>query len=76
VQEAAIETFAKIGAPAVPHLIRALRIDDDDCIANAAFAIARIGPAAKEALPHLEKRRNRDDSRARNAVLKAIAALG
>jgi hypothetical protein len=75
VQKAASDALAAIGREAVPHLIRALEIDDVDSVTGAANALAKIGPAARAALPHLEKRRDHGDEGAREAVRRAIRAI-
>jgi len=50
-----MEDLGPAGVPAIPILIRGLQKGNSDIKANAAIALGNIGPAAKEAVPALEK---------------------
>jgi len=75
VQEAAADALGSIGARAVPYLVAALAVDDADCIAGAARALAKMGPIGREALPALEKHKDHADARVREAVRDACAKI-
>ena len=59
----------------VPSMIRALH--DDDCTGRraAARALGRIGPAARDALPHLCCASGDPDESVRRTVLEAMARI-
>jgi HEAT repeat protein len=75
VQAAAADALGSIGAKAVPYLVAALAVDDADSIAGAARALARMGPAGRDALPALEKRKDHTNARVREAVREACAKV-
>lgn len=75
VQSAAIEALGSIGAKAIPHLVLVLGIDDIDCIVGAARALSMMGHVAREALPALEKWKEHEDPRIREAVKEACARI-
>lgn len=75
VQVAAADALGAIGKKAVPHLLAVLAVDDVDCITLAARALAIMGPAAREALPALEKHKDHEDARIRDAVRDACAKI-
>jgi len=49
----AVEALARIGVPAIPHLIQALDNENREVRAGAAEALGKIGPKAKEAVQKL-----------------------
>ncbi|NQU21814.1 MAG: HEAT repeat domain-containing protein [Candidatus Nealsonbacteria bacterium] len=69
-----LDALASLGENAVPRLIKAL--EHADARARAAAIIARIGPAAKEAVPALIEALKDENAQTRCEVLFAIAAIG
>ena len=70
------ESLGRIGHDAVPYLIRALGNDDVNVRHGAAIALGNIGPAAKWAIPTLEKMRDGDKNpRCRKAAREAIEKI-
>lgn len=67
----AILTLAEQGASIVPRMCEAL--EDDQACFWACIVLAEIGPAAKDAVPHLKEVLGHDKPEAR---LQAVAALG
>ncbi len=51
----ASDLLARIGGDAVPALVQALEAGQDRSRARAALALGRMGPAAREAIPALER---------------------
>jgi len=68
---AALHTLAEAGDKAVPFLCDCC--DDKEACYWACLALAEIGPAAKEAVPHLAKVLENEDPEVR---LQALVALG
>ena len=66
--------LASLGEKAVPRLIKALEYTD--ARPKAAAIIARIGPAAKDAVPALIEALGDDKAETRSEVLFALAAIG
>lgn len=74
VQARAMYALVKIGAPAVPPLIKALDSDNVDTRLMAVNTLGLLGPKAKEAIPALKKKLADPDSsvqaRAKDAIQK------
>jgi HEAT repeat protein len=68
-------TLSKIGSAAVPTLVSNLEDKDSETRRLGAFALQRMGAAAKQALPALKKAANDKDPRVRDAVQKALQAI-
>jgi len=68
---AALHTLAEAGEKAIPFLCDCC--DDKEACYWACLALAEIGPAAKEAVPHLAKALEHEDPEVR---LQALVALG
>ena len=62
-------------APAVPGLIEALRDPLESVRIGAAEALGAIGPAAVEAIPHLQAARNNNQSVMSWPVQEALARI-
>lgn len=61
-QMAAVEALGDIGDPAaIPKLIEVLKDHPFDIEINAAFALSKFGPAAKDAAPYLDQGLESDD---------------
>ncbi len=69
-----LDALASLGEKAVPRLIKAL--ETEEVRPKAAAIIARIGPAAKEAVPTLIDALSDETPETRNEVLFALAAIG
>jgi len=69
-----MDAVAGLGEDAVPPLIEAL--EHEEVRGLVAATIARIGPAAKAAVPALIEALSDENPRIRNEVLFAIAAIG
>ncbi|MFO0964375.1 MAG: HEAT repeat domain-containing protein [Gemmataceae bacterium] len=75
-ETAAARSLARLGAPAVPGVIKALSDEDARIRGIAALALRHIGPAAKDAAPALaEALRDMDISVASEAA-QALGAIG
>lgn len=66
--------LAKIGSPAVPALVEALRDEHKDVRSSAAYALGRIGPDAKAAVPALVEALKDEDEGVREAA-KALKTI-
>lgn len=75
-RETTIDTLARIGKPAVPALVEALRDPNPDLRDQAALALARIGPQAEEAVPDLIAALNDDNEVVRKDVVRALGQVG
>lgn len=69
----ALGALVKVGAPAVPAMLPALRDPDEIVRGDVARALGQLGPAAKEAVPALAGALGDDD---RSVRREAVAALG
>jgi hypothetical protein len=74
--ETAADALGRIGAPAVPALIQALREPSAQQRLRAARVLARIGPAALEAVPVLIERLEDADPLVRKAAARALGQIG
>ncbi len=68
----AIRRLGPWGAPVVPELIDRLRFGETAIKARAAWVLGLVGPAAKEAIPHLKEA----EQEVREAATTAIARIG
>lgn len=76
-RERAIEALGAIGRPAVPGLVELLRDPNKDSRRNAALTLARIGPAAAEAVPDLLKMlADKDFDGTAQSAAAALARIG
>ncbi|MEM7312595.1 MAG: HEAT repeat domain-containing protein [Planctomycetota bacterium] len=75
-QETAIDSLGRIGAPAVPGLIQALEHPDRNQRLRAAKVLARIGPDAAQAVPILIQLLNDQDDEIRKASARALGQIG
>jgi hypothetical protein len=75
-QETAIDSLGRIGAPAVPGLIQALEHPNRDQRLRAAKVLARIGPDAAQAVPILVELLNDQDEEIRKASARALGQIG
>ena len=73
----AVEALAKIGVPAIPHLIQALDNENRGVRAGAAEALGKIGPEAKEAVQKLIEilLKDREDCSVRVAAARALEEI-
>jgi len=71
-----LEGLVKMGAAAVPTLQEALKDPLQRMKCRAAIALAKIGPAASNAVPDLVANLDDDDDITRDYTLKALAAIG
>ena len=69
-----LDALASLGEKAVPRLAEALK--HEEVCAKAAAVVARIGPAAKDAVPALIEALGDENPQTRNEVLFALAAIG
>lgn len=70
----ASNSLVKIGKPAVPALIKALK--DKDIRPIVTFILGRIGPAAKEAIPALSEELKDEDKNTRAKAAEALGKMG
>lgn len=76
VRQTATDSLARIGLPAMPALIDALRDPSADVRDRAAQALARIGPPARQAVPSLIDALNDPDWRVRRSAARALGQIG
>ena len=75
-QEAAADALGRIGKPAVPQLIAALRSQDPEHRLQATQVLARMGSDAKEAVPDLISLLEDPDERIRKAATRTLGRIG
>lgn len=75
-QEAAADALGRIGQPAVPQLIAALRSSDPEHRLQATQVLARMGSDAKEAVPDLIRLLDDPDERIRKAATRTLGRIG
>ncbi len=75
-QEAAADALGRIGPPAVPQLIAALRSQDPEHRLQATQVLARMGSDAKEAVPDLIRLLDDPDERIRKAATRTLGRIG
>lgn len=76
VRETAADALARIGDAAVPALIDTLADPDDDVRAQAAHALARMGPKAEPAVPALINALNDPNLDVRQGAARALGQIG
>ena len=75
-QDTAADALARIGAAAVPDLVRALRSTDVDLRWRATLLLGRIGPDAATAVPDLASLLSDPDRRVSRAAARALGQIG
>lgn len=75
-REAAAVALSRIGEPAVPALIDALRSPNPEMRMQAADTLARIGPGASQAVPSLTELLDDEDVRVRKSAARALGQIG
>jgi hypothetical protein len=75
-REAAAVALSRIGEPAVPALIEALRSPDPNMRQQSADTLARIGPAASNAVPALTALLDDPDPRVKKSAVRALGQIG
>jgi HEAT repeat protein len=75
-QQLAADALTRIGPPAVPMLIEALRSGDGQVRREACAVLMRMGPDAKEAVPDLVRLLEDDDEELRRMAAIALGRIG
>lgn len=75
-EQTAIDSLVRIGEPAVPELIKALRHGDPQVRFQAAVVLGRIGPDAEGAVPPLITTLNDTQPPVRKAAARALGQIG
>lgn len=75
-REAAAVALSRIGEPAVPSLVEALKSPDPNMRQQAADTLARIGPAASSAVPALTALLDDPDPRVKKSAVRALGQIG
>lgn len=75
VRREGIDEVVRIGKAVVPELVRALKTGDRLTVLGAAYALAKIGPEAQEAMPALTVALGSDDQRIRLRSAYAISRI-
>jgi HEAT repeat protein len=75
-REAAAVALSRIGEPAVPALVEALKSPDPNIRQQAADTLARIGPAAANAVPALTGLLEDPDPRVKKSAVRALGQIG
>lgn len=75
-REAAAVALSRIGEPAVPALVEALKSPDPNVRQQAADTLARIGPAAANAVPALTALLEDPDPRVKKSAVRALGQIG
>jgi len=75
-QDAAADALGRIGKPAVPALVQALRSTDADVRLQAVQVLARMGSDAHEAVPDLVALLDDPDERIRKATARTLGRIG
>ncbi|HVU87244.1 MAG TPA: HEAT repeat domain-containing protein [Pirellulales bacterium] len=76
IKETAVDALGRIGTQAVPTLVKTLDDPNPRVRAEAARALARIGPEATEAVPALMARLDDPDEDVRQASARALGQVG
>jgi HEAT repeat protein len=71
-----VSAWGRIGKPAVPELIDALKSKNEGVSEIAARALGKIGPDAREAMPVLFKMLKQDDWRDRQRACQILGKIG
>ncbi len=74
--QTAIDSLGRIGAAAVPGLLRTLQHSDPRLRAQATRALARIGPDAQQAVPHLIAALEDVDPDVQKGAARALGQIG
>jgi HEAT repeat protein len=74
--ETAADALSRIGEPAVPALVGALTDPEVNVRIQAARALARLGPPAKDAVPALTKALDDPDIGVRQNAARALGQIG
>jgi HEAT repeat protein len=72
----AAEALSRIGPPAVPMLVEALKSPDGDVRRQACAVLMRMGPDAKEAVPDLVMLLDDEDQELRKMAATALGRIG
>lgn len=72
----AAEALSRIGPPAVPMLVEALRSPERTVRRQACAVLLRMGPDAKEAVPDLVRLLDDEDEEIRKSAAKALGGIG
>ncbi|HUE69553.1 MAG TPA: HEAT repeat domain-containing protein [Pirellulaceae bacterium] len=75
-QQLAADALTRIGPPAVPMLVEALRGTDDEVRRQACQVLVRMGPDAKEAVPELVNLLDDPDEDLRRMAATALGRIG
>jgi hypothetical protein len=75
-QETAADALGRIGQPAVPALVEALKSPQADVRVKAAEVLARMGTGAKDAAPQLTVALDDPDERVRKTATRALGMIG
>ena len=75
-QHVAADALGRIGPPAIPHLVQALKHPDPSVRKAAAEVLARMGSDAKEAVPDLVKLLDDDDFAVRKVAARTLGRIG
>lgn len=75
-QQLAADALTRIGPPAVPMLVEALRGTDDEVRRQACQVLMRMGPDAKEAVPELVNLLDDQDEDLRRMAATALGRIG
>jgi HEAT repeat protein len=75
-QEAAADALGRIGAAAVPELVKALSSADPAAREKAVQVLGRMGPEAATAVPHLIGLLNDPDVSVRKATARTLGQIG
>lgn len=75
-QQAAADALGRIGAPAVPQLIDALRNRDPEVRKQAAEVLARMGADARAAVPDLVRLLDDEDLAIRKTAARTLGRIG
>ena len=66
----------EVAARCIVPLIKGLKVSDPQARSEAALALARLGPAAREAIPDLRQIARDDDATVRQSVAQALVRIG
>jgi HEAT repeat protein len=75
-EETAVDSLARIGRPAVPELIKALRNNEPKLRYQAAQVLGRIGPEAEVAVPALVRAMEDPEPGVQKAAARALGQIG
>jgi hypothetical protein len=75
-QDTVADSLGRIGAPAVPDLIRSMNSPDPELRQRVASVLGRIGPDAALAVPELIRRLDDPDPRVSQAAARTLGQIG